>query len=404
MLKKQREKRKFFAEKDIWRFAYEIALALDYLHSHKIIHRDIKCLNIFLNENRCIKIGDLGVSKVVGSLNLLQGTRVGTPLYLSPELVKQQPYDYKIDIWAMGCVLYHVSQLEPPFSGDNLIVLGNNIVSKHPKPLPPVFSSHLQKFVDKLMAKKAVDRPNTKEMIKLFPSFVRKSFGITEAEFEGTEIATGSTTESVSNLQHSNHIPQPMPHVQSVIPNNNAQEKKVKISNPVKKSEHNNNKLLVQPQEYSSDNQPIVKPIVPKVENFKKALLIKDNDKESLIPNSLDSSEFTSQKKDTWAVSVQISPKVPENSNIRRPENSSHKNRPTLAMLRSVNTESVNSTINQEKNYTRPITAQNRNFAPTKLEVIELPKNITRPQSAIPNGKGCPKQYILPDIKKQSVM
>jgi NIMA (never in mitosis gene a)-related kinase len=58
----------------------------------------------------------LGVSKIFSGANdEMQGTRVGTPLYLSPELVKQQPYDYKVDIWAIGCALYHLASLEPPF-------------------------------------------------------------------------------------------------------------------------------------------------------------------------------------------------------------------------------------------------------------------------------------------------
>lgn len=52
------------------------------------MHRDIKCLNIFLTQDKKIKIGDLGVSKIVQSKEALQATRVGTPLYLSPELVK----------------------------------------------------------------------------------------------------------------------------------------------------------------------------------------------------------------------------------------------------------------------------------------------------------------------------
>jgi NIMA (never in mitosis gene a)-related kinase len=89
MLKDQRQKKKYFAEKDIWDFAYQICMAVEYLHSKNIIHRDIKCLNIFLTESRQIKLGDLGVSKIVQSAALQNDTRVGTPLYLSPEIVKQ---------------------------------------------------------------------------------------------------------------------------------------------------------------------------------------------------------------------------------------------------------------------------------------------------------------------------
>ena len=84
----------------------------------------------------------------------MQGTRVGTPLYLSPELVKQQPYDFKVDIWAIGCALYHLASLEPPFQGDNLITLGNNIVNKKPKPKPQIYSNKFINFVEKFLAKK----------------------------------------------------------------------------------------------------------------------------------------------------------------------------------------------------------------------------------------------------------
>ena len=88
MLKEQRTRRKYFSEKDIWDYAFQICQAVEYLHSKNIIHRDIKCLNIFLNEERQIKLGDLGVSKIVSSAQMHQDTRVGTPLYLSPEIVK----------------------------------------------------------------------------------------------------------------------------------------------------------------------------------------------------------------------------------------------------------------------------------------------------------------------------
>lgn len=58
------------------------------------------------------------------SPGVMAGTRVGTPLYLAPELVLNKPYDSKIDVWALGCVLYHLANLETPFLGENLISLG----------------------------------------------------------------------------------------------------------------------------------------------------------------------------------------------------------------------------------------------------------------------------------------
>ncbi len=132
------------------------------------------------------------MSKIVANTGAMQGTRVGTPLYLSPELVKQQPYDFKVDVWATGCVLYHVTCLEPPFKGENLIVLGNNIVSKQPDPLPSVYSSKLHSLIWRLMAKRAAERPTIAEMMKLLPPGFRKDKDSTG------EDRTEETTEAAS--------------------------------------------------------------------------------------------------------------------------------------------------------------------------------------------------------------
>jgi serine/threonine protein kinase len=70
MLKDQRLKKKYFSEKDIWDYAYQLCQAVEYLHTKNIIHRDIKCLNIFLDGKKQIKLGDLGVSKIVTSAAL----------------------------------------------------------------------------------------------------------------------------------------------------------------------------------------------------------------------------------------------------------------------------------------------------------------------------------------------
>lgn len=138
------------------------------------MHRDIKCLNIFLSDSKTIKLGDLGVSEIVPSGVTQQGTRIGTPLYLAPELVKNQQYDHKIDMWAIGCALYHLAGLETPFQGDNLVNLGNQIVNKRPKPLPPVYSVKFRMFVEGLLSKAPRDRPSAEEALEGMPGFIVK--------------------------------------------------------------------------------------------------------------------------------------------------------------------------------------------------------------------------------------
>lgn len=173
LLKEYKKKWKPCTENELWCFAYEILLGVEYLHSKNIIHRDIKTLNIFISQDRHIKLGDLGVSKIVNSLMPLQGTRVGTPLYLAPELIKQQPYSFKVDIWAIGWALYHLWCFEPPFVGNNLIILGNTIVNKKPKSIPKEYSAKFSLFVERLLAKSPENRPTARDAIKMIPKIVK---------------------------------------------------------------------------------------------------------------------------------------------------------------------------------------------------------------------------------------
>ena len=166
-----------FSEHQIWRWAYEIWLGVKYLHEKSILHRDIKSLNIFLTKTNRVKIGDLGISKILSGSIKYQATKVGTPLYLSPEQVKQKPYDLKVDIWGIGWWLYHISRFWPPFNGDNLIVLGNNIISQNPERLPRVYySDKLNSFILSLLNKNKNERPNAIQTLLYFPNEIIKSY------------------------------------------------------------------------------------------------------------------------------------------------------------------------------------------------------------------------------------
>jgi NIMA (never in mitosis gene a)-related kinase len=78
------------------------------LHDLKIMHRDIKCANILVTKEGGAKLADFNVSKVINPNGFLS-TQTGTPYYASPEVWSDQPYDFKSDIWSLGCVLYEMA-------------------------------------------------------------------------------------------------------------------------------------------------------------------------------------------------------------------------------------------------------------------------------------------------------
>lgn len=169
LIRLYQDKKTFLPEPEIWKMAFELSTAIQYLHSKNIIHRDIKTLNILITKDHTIKLADLGASKIVSAP--MQVTRIGTPLYLAPELVKHKPYDYKVDIWALGCVIYSLAKLQPPFQAENLITLGMQIVSKNPEPLPSIYSEHLTEFVLKMLSKQPIDRPGISGVMSLIARF-----------------------------------------------------------------------------------------------------------------------------------------------------------------------------------------------------------------------------------------
>ncbi len=114
-----------FNEMELWKWLIQIINGLKYLHDNKIMHRDLKCANIFLMKNGTLKLGDLNVSKIV-KMGMCS-TQTGTPYYASPEVWGDKPYDYKSDIWSVGCIIYELCALKPPFRGQSLDQLYRNV-------------------------------------------------------------------------------------------------------------------------------------------------------------------------------------------------------------------------------------------------------------------------------------
>ena len=175
LLQSVKKKKVFVNEDIIWNIAIQVLVGLNYLHSKKIIHRDIKLLNLFMTKDKKIKIGDMGMSIIFDEEELIH-SRVGTPLYIAPELVKKEKYDYKIDIWSLGCSLYHLAKTVPPFTDENLIKLGNSIINEQPSNLPICYSNELYDFILRLMIKNKDQRPSAMEALELIPEKIKKKF------------------------------------------------------------------------------------------------------------------------------------------------------------------------------------------------------------------------------------
>ena len=105
-----------------------MCLGIKHVHDRKILHRDIKCQNVFLTKEGIIKIGDFGIARVLKNTIDVSKSMVGTPYYLSPEIIEGRPYSFKSDIWSLGVMLYEMCALKPPFEAMNMHFLAMNIV------------------------------------------------------------------------------------------------------------------------------------------------------------------------------------------------------------------------------------------------------------------------------------
>ncbi|XP_022108847.1 serine/threonine-protein kinase 36-like [Acanthaster planci] len=139
-------------EHQVQTIAAQLVSALHYLHSHRILHRDMKPQNILLGKGGVAKLCDFGFARAM-SINTLVLTSIkGTPLYMAPELVEEKPYDHTADLWSLGCILYELFVGTPPFYTNSIFQLVSLIIKdpvKWPKNMSPEFKDFLQGLLTK---------------------------------------------------------------------------------------------------------------------------------------------------------------------------------------------------------------------------------------------------------------
>ncbi|XP_033955009.1 serine/threonine-protein kinase 10 [Pseudochaenichthys georgianus] len=153
--------------------------ALTYLHSMKIIHRDLKAGNILLMLDGDIKMADFGVSAKNTKTLQRRDSFIGTPYWMAPEVVmcetmKDAPYDYKADVWSLGITLIELAQIEPPHHELNPMRVLLKIAKSEPPTLeqPHKWSQDFKDFLKKSLDKNPETRPTVTQLIE--HPFVRK--------------------------------------------------------------------------------------------------------------------------------------------------------------------------------------------------------------------------------------
>jgi eukaryotic-like serine/threonine-protein kinase len=167
---------------EIISLAKQISAALEHAHSNGIIHRDLKPENILITKEGLVKLTDFGLARSIATRFSLQGMIIGTVFYLAPELALGQPFDGRVDLYALGVVLYELITGQLPFNAsDPVAVISQHLYSPPPPPgkiradVPPA----LENLIIRLLSKKPEDRPSSAtELIGLLDHALNLETGV----------------------------------------------------------------------------------------------------------------------------------------------------------------------------------------------------------------------------------
>ncbi|XP_069840883.1 serine/threonine-protein kinase 36 [Dendropsophus ebraccatus] len=176
----------------------QLVSALYYLHSHRILHRDMKPQNILLGKDRTVKLCDFGFARELSLDTLMVRSIKGTPLYMSPELVLERPYDHRSDLWALGCIVYELMVGTPPFYTHSIFQLVS-IITQQPVRWPRGVSAELKDFLQGLLTKDPTQRLSWPGLLR--HPFIKDKVVVLEDESVGSPFTSPLTDEQQQQLR-----------------------------------------------------------------------------------------------------------------------------------------------------------------------------------------------------------
>ncbi|CAG9466437.1 unnamed protein product [Pedinophyceae sp. YPF-701] len=161
----------FLSENTVLRILTQLLLGVEYLHSNKVLHRDIKTDNIFIEQDpregqiRRVMLGDFGIARKLDSTVQLASSVVGTPLYMAPEVLRGQSYDSSADIWSVGCVAVEMCVNAHAFAGRSWQHMHDRIVRADYTPVGEQYSKSLRKLIAVMLQVPPQRRPSARDLL-----------------------------------------------------------------------------------------------------------------------------------------------------------------------------------------------------------------------------------------------
>ncbi|XP_014354511.1 serine/threonine-protein kinase Nek4 isoform X1 [Latimeria chalumnae] len=197
--KLKEQKGKLLPENQVVEWFVQIAMALQYLHEKHILHRDLKTQNIFLTRTSIIKVGDLGIARVLENQYDMASTLIGTPYYMSPELFSNKPYNYKSDVWALGCCVYEMATLKHAFNAKDMNSLVYRIIEGKLPAMPKDYSPHLGELIRSMLSKTPEERPDVKTILR--QPYIKRQISLF---LEATKAKTAKNRKKASDFKPNN--------------------------------------------------------------------------------------------------------------------------------------------------------------------------------------------------------
>ncbi|XP_027196257.2 serine/threonine-protein kinase polo [Dermatophagoides pteronyssinus] len=162
-LMEMQKRRKRISEAELRYYVRQITLACVYLHNSRIVHRDLKLGNLFLNDDMQVKLGDFGLATKLNP-GEQRKTLCGTPNYIAPEILLEAGHGFEVDVWSLGCIVFTMAVGRPPFETEELKNTYRKI-KKNDYTIPNDINPELATFIHKMLQADPSKRPTMQQIL-----------------------------------------------------------------------------------------------------------------------------------------------------------------------------------------------------------------------------------------------